>query len=137
MGQQQLLLIILGTIIVAIAIAIALTLFADNSVSSNRDAIQDDLIHLAARAQHFYRRPKSMGGGSQSYAGLTADSLGMAKLAGSNFSNNDNAVYTIQEAGDANHVVIRAVGKVEMTDGNFPTYDMTVVPGGHTISKVH
>jgi Tfp pilus assembly protein PilE len=63
MGQQQLLLIILGVIIVGIAIAVGITMFRDNSVSSNRDAMSTDLLHLAAKARHYYKRPTSMGGG--------------------------------------------------------------------------
>ncbi len=63
MGQQQLLLIILGVIIVGLAIAVGITMFRDNAVSTNRDAIANDLMHLAAKARHFYKRPTSMGGG--------------------------------------------------------------------------
>ena len=78
MGQQQLLLIILGVIIVGLAIAVGITMFRDNAVSSNRDAMANDLIHIAAKAKHYYRRPSSMGGGGHSFVGLTADAAGPA-----------------------------------------------------------
>jgi hypothetical protein len=39
MGQQQLLLIILGVIVVGIAVAVGITMFKDNAVSANRDAV--------------------------------------------------------------------------------------------------
>jgi hypothetical protein len=39
MGQQQLLLIILGVIIVGIAIAVGLQLFQSGSIGANQDAI--------------------------------------------------------------------------------------------------
>ena len=63
MGQQQLLLIILGVIVVGIAVAVGITMFSDNAISANRDAVTNDLVNLASRAQQYYRRPASMGGG--------------------------------------------------------------------------
>jgi len=67
MGQQQLLLIILGVIIVGIAIAVGLRLFSAQSVQSNRDAMINDLNNLAAQAYQFRIRPTSMGGGQGDY----------------------------------------------------------------------
>jgi hypothetical protein len=68
MGQQQLLLIILGVIIVGIAISVGLSLFAAQSIQSNKDAMINDMNNLAANAYQFRIRPRSMGGGSGSYA---------------------------------------------------------------------
>ena len=67
MGQQQLLLIILGVIIVGIALAVGITLFTDSAQSSNRDAVSSELIQLAARAQQHYRRPALLGGGQGAF----------------------------------------------------------------------
>jgi len=67
MGQQQLLLIILGVIIVGIAIAVGLSLFSAQSVESNRDALINDLNNLNANAYQFYIRPISMGGGGGAF----------------------------------------------------------------------
>jgi Tfp pilus assembly protein PilE len=74
MGQQQLLLIILGVIIVGIAVAVGITMFKTNAVSANRDALVNDLTNLAARAQQFYRRPTSLGGGGQSFTNFVLTS---------------------------------------------------------------
>jgi len=71
MGQQQLLLIILGVIIVGIAIAVGLSLFSANSIQANRDAQINDINNLAANAYQFRIRPTTMGGGGGSYAGYT------------------------------------------------------------------
>jgi hypothetical protein len=71
MGQQQLLLIILGVIIVGIAIAVGLSLFTSQSIQSNKDAIINDCNNLAANAYQYYIRPASMGGGAGSYTGWT------------------------------------------------------------------
>jgi hypothetical protein len=85
MGQQQLLLIILGVIIVGIAIAVGLSLFAAQSVQSNRDAIINDLNNLAAQAYQYRIRPTSMGGGQGEYTNFS-----IPKKMGSN----ENATYT-------------------------------------------
>ena len=68
MGQQQLLLIILGVIIVGIAIAVGISMFSSSSVQANKDAIVNDLNNLAANAYQFKIRPTTMGGGQGSYA---------------------------------------------------------------------
>ena len=67
MGQQQLLLIVLGVIIVGIAIAVGISMFKSNAQSSNRDQVINDLNNLAAKAQQYYRKPTSMAGGGQSF----------------------------------------------------------------------
>jgi hypothetical protein len=68
MGQQQLLLIILGVIVVGIAVAVGITMFSDSAINANRDALSNDLVNLASRAQQFYRRPTSLGGGGNSFS---------------------------------------------------------------------
>ena len=68
MGQQQLLLIILGVIIVGIAIAVGISMFSSASIQSNKDALVNDLNNLAANAYQFKIRPSTMGGGQGSYA---------------------------------------------------------------------
>ena len=67
MGQQQLLLIILGVIIVGIAIAVGITMFSSSSIQSNKDGIINDLNNLAANAYQYRIRPTTMGGGGGSY----------------------------------------------------------------------
>jgi hypothetical protein len=67
MGQQQLLLIILGVIVVGIAIAVGISMFSSGSVQSNKDAIINDMNNLAANAYQHRIRPSSMGGGAGAY----------------------------------------------------------------------
>jgi Tfp pilus assembly protein PilE len=71
MGQQQLLLIVLGVIIVGIAIAVGISMFKSNAQSSNRDQVINDLNNLAAKAQQYYRKPTAMAGGGQSFGGFS------------------------------------------------------------------
>ena len=63
MGQQQLLLIVLGVIIVGIAVVVGINVFSASAASANRDAITTDLTNLASMAQQYYRKPLALGGG--------------------------------------------------------------------------
>ena len=71
MGQQQLLLIVLGVIVVGIAVVVGINLFTANAVSSNRDGVVTDLNNLGTMAQQHYRKPTSMGGGGYTFTGWT------------------------------------------------------------------
>ena len=95
MGQQQLLLIILGVIIVGIAIAVGISMFSSSSVQSNKDAIINDLNNLAANAYQFRIRPTTMGGGGGSYTGGSGFAI-PTKLA-----SNDNGTFAATSAAQA------------------------------------
>jgi hypothetical protein len=71
MGQQQLLLIVLGVIVVGIAVVVGLNLFNSNAVSSNRDSLESDLNSLGVMAQSYYKTPATMGGGGSTFTGWT------------------------------------------------------------------
>jgi Tfp pilus assembly protein PilE len=134
MGQQQLLLIILGVIVVGIAVAVGITMFSDNAINANRDAVSNDLVNLAARAQQYYRRPTALGGGGQSFVGLSADVVGMAKL--TNRAGNANGDYTITTAGTANEVIVQGVGKEVANGTNKVTMQIHIRDAGRSDSLV-
>ncbi len=71
MGQQQIILIVLGTIIVGIAIAVGITMVQANSISTNRDAMMNDINNLVGAAQAYYTKPGFLGGGNRSFIGYT------------------------------------------------------------------
>ena len=133
MGQQQLLLIILGVIIVGIAVAVGITMFQDNAVMASRDALTGDLVQLASKAQQYYRKPSSLGGGGNSFTGITA----MSVLVGSAVSNNDNGTYTITGTTAAALITFQGVGKTEISSGVMPTYTVAVTPSTYTVSKLN
>lgn len=78
MGQQQLLLVILVTILVGIATVIAISTFSTASKSLNHDGIRQDLIALATSAQAYYHKPAMLGGGGNSFDGFTFHKIGFA-----------------------------------------------------------
>jgi Tfp pilus assembly protein PilE len=132
MGQQQLLLIILGVIIVGIAVAVGITMFQDNAVNANRDAVSNDLINLAARAQQFYRRPVGLGGGGSSFTNLGTD---VSKL--TNNATNDNGTYTISAGGDQT-ITLKGVGTSKGNDGSTNvTLTCVVTPTGYTVTTTN
>ena len=69
MGQQQLLLIILGVIIVGIAIAVGISQFGAHSTQANKDGVTSSVVNASANAYQFKIRPTTMGGGGGSYVG--------------------------------------------------------------------
>lgn len=70
MGQQQLLLIVLGIVIVGIAIAVGVTQFKSSAVESNRQNVISDIVNYAAKAQRFYKTPTALAGGGQDFNGF-------------------------------------------------------------------
>lgn len=75
MGTQQLLLLVVALIIVGAAIIVGIKLFGANAVSANRDCISAELNTLAAVAMEYYKKPKEMGGGSNSFSNWQIPSL--------------------------------------------------------------
>jgi len=118
MGQQQLLLIILGVIVVGIAVAVGITMFNDSATSANRDAVTNDLINLASRAQQYYRRPTALGGGGGSFATLAGNIKLLTKTSGSAMVNG-NGTYTIVSA-NATGVQLQGLGTETGNDGSTP-----------------
>ena len=99
MGQQQLLLIILGVIVVGIAIAVGISMFASGSVQANKDAIVNDMNNLAANAYQHRIRPCSMGGGAGSYTGVACTPAN-AWIVPTKLDTTENGYYTAVPAAN-------------------------------------
>ena len=67
MGQQQLLLIILVTIIIGVATVIAINTMGETTLSANLDSVRQDMARIAVSAQGYYQKPSMMGGGDKSF----------------------------------------------------------------------
>ena len=72
MGQQQLLLIVLGTIIVGVAVVVGINMFTTGAVNAERDALLQDVNNIASSAAAYWRKPAALGGGARTFLG-TAD----------------------------------------------------------------
>jgi hypothetical protein len=105
MGQQQLLLIVLGVIIVGIAIVAGIQIFETQSEESTKDEIVAHCVNIASHAQQYFKKPAAMGGGNGSFAGYNTNSFQYTKL-----NSTQNGNYTISAAG-ANGITILGTPK--------------------------
>lgn len=69
MGQQQLLLIVLGVIVVGVAVFIGIHLFKSNAIEQKRDLLINEGITVANNAREYFHKPRILGGGSLSFNG--------------------------------------------------------------------
>lgn len=112
MGQQQLLLVILVTIIVGIATVVAINTFSSAAESANLDALRNDVAAIASSAQGYYIRPEMLGGGGNSFANITFQNITFAGNIVEGTNNltavNLNGAFVIQPGATATQFVLRA-----------------------------
>lgn len=102
MGQQQLLLVILVTIIVGIATVVAINTFGTAADQANIDAVNNDIATLASAAQGYYMRPGMLGGGGREFDDLTFDGLAFPSDEQDNsvpIARNENGIYLLDDIG--------------------------------------
>jgi hypothetical protein len=75
-----------------------------------------------------------LGGGGNSFVGLTSDATGLAKLTNMAGGKNANGTYKIQAPGTLNEVVIEGVGTENVSGGNFVTMRIVARDQGRTDS---
>jgi len=114
MGQQQLLLVILVTIIVGIATVVAINTFSSAADSANLDAVRQDVATIAASAQGYYMKPDMLGGGGQDFTNIT-------------FGNIAFAADSINASGNS-LIAINANAKYEITARSNGSFEITAHP---------
>ena len=102
MGQQQLILIILGVIVVGIAVAVGITVFTSESIRSNQDNLINDLQNIRSDAYGYYMRVEIMGGGSGTFIGYRVSTA---------FRTTADGEITESVAGDGKSVTLVATSK--------------------------
>ena len=128
MGQQQLLLIILGIIIVGVAVVVGINLFTATAADAKRDNVINDLIHLASEAQKYYRTPRAMGGGSFDFTNWKIPNQ---------LKTNADGSFVITEAGNETQVVITGTGNEVVTGNDSVKVKMTVLPSDFAITIIN
>ncbi|MCC5926655.1 MAG: hypothetical protein JJU41_08850 [Bacteroidetes bacterium] len=136
MGQQQLLLVILVTIIVGIATVVAINTFSSAAESANLDALRNDVASIAASAQAYYIRPAMLGGGGNSFVGITFQNITFSGNIAQGTNNltavNANGAYVIQAGATATSFTVRAYpasGVTTTVDENDATLVTTTISG--------
>ena len=127
MGQQQLLLLVLGIVIVGLAVVVGIQAFGENQKKANSDALVNDAIRIASDAQAWKLKPKAFGGGADlegaaNFDGLTLMQIGYG-AAGSEAdpyenlngefvidADTDGLVITGTNAANENEVEVTVVG---------------------------
>lgn len=109
MGQQQLLLLVLGIVIVGLSVVIGIAAFSENRVKSSADAMVTDGMRIASDAQAWALKPVQAGGGGSadalsSLADLFLGGSGFQKLgyptdASGLYYANANGTYVFAPAG--------------------------------------
>jgi hypothetical protein len=69
LGQQQLLLIVLGVIIVGIAVIIGIAMFRSQSVENKRDVVISESLNIGSLALQYYKKARTFGGGQYVFTG--------------------------------------------------------------------
>ena len=130
MGQQQLLLIVLGVIIVGIAVVVGINVFTASATEANRNAVIADLTNLASMAQQHYRKPAAMAGGGNSFS--TAHS-GTAWSIPSQLASTANGSYTAVVSDQ--QVVLTGIG-TEIGNNGTDSVQVTMTVTPTAISSV-
>ena len=93
MGQQQLLLLVLGIVIVGLAVVVGIQAFSENQKKANADALVNDVIRIASDAQAWKLKPQAFGGGANvnGWENLSLQQLGYT------VGNNDYTAHTAED----------------------------------------
>ena len=116
MGQQQLLLLVLGIVIVGLAVVAGINAFDENQQKSSEDAQTNEAFRLASDAKAWYNKPEQYDGGgnnSSSLDNITWDDIGVS-----------DANLTDGTSSDASGNYETPWGQVAMTTGNPLTFEL-------------
>lgn len=127
MGQQQLLLIVLGLVVIAIAVAVGMSLFRSHAINSKRDILINETIDMAAQAISYYKRAREFGGGGKSFIGWQIPSQ---------VQNTINGSYIIGNVFD-DHIILLATGTEIVTGSDSIQVKTTVFPDRYQIEVIH
>ena len=106
MGQQQLLLIVLGVIVVGIAVVAGINLFSASHDESIKDELVSQCQAIGANAQQFFIKPTSMGGGGNTFN--SGGPLGGGFVIPGKMTGTSNGTYQLLPAPTADVCVITA-----------------------------
>ena len=109
MGQQQLLLLVLGIVIVGLAVVVGIQAFGENQKKANADAMVNDGVRIASDIQAWALKPAAFGGGGNNdaatkFAGVDFDAIGYDH--DTETYSNLNADYTLTEEASGASVLI-------------------------------
>lgn len=123
MGQQQLLLVILVTIIIGVASVVAIDTMQTSRTESNISAMRQDMLMILNDAHTYYQKPKMMGGGGKSFDNISQKQIMTVE------PTNENGTYTISGSGST----VSVKSSSAINDMSL-TAEATISSNGMTIS---
>ncbi len=126
MGQQQILLLVLGVIVIGIAISLAVVLFRENAAEQKRDILIQECMNLGTMAMDFYKKPSNFGGGGRSFVNWQIPT---------NLDTTENGVFTAVVSND--NVVITGLGNELVTGSDLIEVRVTFYPNNFNTQIVH
>jgi len=97
MGQQQLLLLVLGIVIVGLAVVVGIQAFGENQKKANADALVNDGVRIASDAQAWALKPQAFGGPDVA----ASEDIGDVSFADLGYAATSAGVYTNLNTGAA------------------------------------
>lgn len=134
MGQQQLLLIVLGVIIVGIAVVIGINLFGTSAKQANEDQVIQECLGIISAAQQWVRKPAALGGPAvqNDFTNFDFSIIGKPVAAGTTTWTNANGDQFVISARGVNTMTLTGIGRegvtvvyTGVTAGTVPTPTIT------------
>ena len=134
MGQQQLLLLVLGIVIVGIAVVAGIQAFSEGKVKAENDAVAAEAMRYASDIQAWALKPAAFGGGAGALLStVTWSKVGITTLTNAQYKT-ANACYKLDTATASTAKVIG----YELTTGCTGTAEIgTVTVTGTTTAGVN
>ena len=120
MGQQQLLLLVLGIVIVGLAVVVGIQAFGENQKKANADALVNDGVRIASDAQAWALKPAAFGGPSSTEKlgdaifldlGYTIGDQTGGRTATANDYENLNGIFSLTQSAGNDDLLITATSQ--------------------------
>ena len=121
MGQQQLLLLVLGIVIVGLAVVIGIQAFSENKQNSTTDAMSNEIVRIASDIQAWSLKPSAFGGPTEAEGFTNVEFADLAyattTLDGATAYETMTAYYEIPAGATATCVAVHAISADGVTAG--------------------
>ena len=128
MGQQQLLLLVLGIVIVGIAVVAGITAFSEGKDKADRDAAAADAMRLVSDVQAWKLKPTAFGGGADgttSFASVSLKAIGITPTSGTDVYASTSGCFKLVSAATAQIEVWKAGSGCTGTGNQIATVSIT------------
>lgn len=117
MGQQQLLLLVLGIVIVGIAVVAGIQAFSEGKAKAQQDAAVTDAMRIISDTQAWKLKPQAFGGGddnSLSFENVNLKALGYPVATSGSAYITTNGCFTLAGGTEDATLTVNALGENEV-----------------------